>query len=92
MRRVVGILERTAAGTKNKLPKLGLDNAIGTALTYLASYMQSKGVGAYLRTNLGRHARFDNTKIQAQLGVTFRPVEQSIIETVADLRKWGHVR
>jgi nucleoside-diphosphate-sugar epimerase len=92
MRRVVEILERAAAGTKHKLPKLGLDNAIGTAMTRVASYMQPKGVGVYLRTNLGRPARFDNTKIQAQLGVTFRPIEPSIVETVADLRKWGHVR
>jgi dihydroflavonol-4-reductase len=92
MRRVIGILERASAGTKNKLPKLALDNAVGTAMTHLASYMQPKGVGVYLRTNLGRPARFDNTKIQGQLGMSFRPIEPSIVETVADLRKWGHIR
>ena len=92
MRRVVAILEGAVFGTRHKLPKLGLDNAVGRSLAKLASYGQSRGVGEYLRTNLGRPARFDNTKIRAELGVTFRPIEPSIVETVADLRKWGHVR
>ena len=60
-------------------------------LARLASWFQPQGVGQYLRTHLGRVPRFDHGKIERELGLAFRPVERSILDTVADLARWGHV-
>jgi dihydroflavonol-4-reductase len=78
-------------GYRGKLPSLKLTGAAGTALMRLASYAQPKGVGSYLRTHLGRHPRFDTGKIRRELGITFRPVADSIRDTLADLARWGHI-
>lgn len=90
MRALVELLGKNGyAG--HKLPKLGMDCAVGDYTAKLASYFQPKGVGQYLRTHVGRVPRFDNSKIQRDLGVSFRPLEQTILDTVADLVRWGHV-
>ena len=36
-----------------------------------ASLVQTKGVGSYLRTHVGRVPRYDTTKIQRDLGMRF---------------------
>jgi nucleoside-diphosphate-sugar epimerase len=89
MRTLVGLLAANGYGG-HKLPTIGLDNNWGTAIMRLASYTQQKGVGSYLRTHLGRVPRYDTTKIRTELGVTFRPVHQTILDTIADLARWGH--
>lgn len=77
------------AGVRGKLPALGLDNAVGTALVKLLSYTQPKGAGAYLRSHLGRVPNYDNGKIRRELGVEFRPARVSVLETLEDLRQRG---
>jgi len=74
-----------------KLPKLGLDCAAGDFAMKLGSYLQPKGVGDYLRTHIGRVPRFDNGKIQKDLGLRFRPLADTIVDTMNDLEKWGHL-
>lgn len=74
-----------------KLPKLGMDCALGDYAVKLSSYLQPQGIGSYLRTHVGRVPRYDNSKIQRSLGLRFRDVRQTILETVADLQRWGHV-
>jgi dihydroflavonol-4-reductase len=44
-----------------------------------------------LRTHVGRVPRFDNSRIQRELGVTFRPIEDTLQDTMADLERWGHI-
>jgi dihydroflavonol-4-reductase len=90
MRRLVSHL-RANGYDKYRLPTFGLDNGPGTVIARLAAYAQASGVRQYLHTHLGRGLRFDNTKIRTDLGMTFRPVEQTVLETAADLLKWGHV-
>ena len=90
MRSLVGLLAANGYGGA-KLPSLGLDNPWGTTIMRLASYTQQHGVGSYLRTHLGRVPRYDTTKIRTELGVTFRPVRETILDTIKDLAKWGHV-
>lgn len=90
MREVVNLL-RTSGADASRLPRVGLDNPVGDVVAKLLSFTQPKGVGSYLRTHLGRVPRFDNTKIQAELGLRFRSVQASILETVADLERWGHL-
>jgi len=73
-----------------RLPRLGLDTPLGTRLVKLASWTQPKGIGQYLRTNVGPPLRFDNTKICRDLGLSFRPIDPTIVETAADVVRWGH--
>jgi len=95
MREVVGKL--SARGYGERFPKLGktakrgLDHALGNVVVKLGSWFQPRGVGSYLRTHLGRRPRFDNSKIKSELGLTFRGLEQTLVDTVEDLIRWGHV-
>ena len=91
MRDVVGLLRRRGWGDGHKLPSLPLDNAIGNVVVRLASWLQPKGVGGYLRTHVGRVPRYDASKVQRELGMRFRPPEESVLDTVSDLQRWGHV-
>lgn len=91
MREVVELLARSGYD-KHKLPRRRLDSSMGDFMVRLGSRFQPKGVGQYLRTHIGRVPRFDNAKIRRDLGIEFRPVDQSILETVADLVRWGHVK
>jgi dihydroflavonol-4-reductase len=54
-------------------------------------YTQSRGTRQYFHTHLGRVPRFANTKIRRDLELSFRPVAETILETVKDLERWGHV-
>ncbi len=91
MRAVVEMLDRNGWGKGNKLPRLGMDCAAGDFAVRLSSYLQPKGVGSYLRTHVGRVPRYDNGKVRRELGVSFRPVETSILDTLEDLARQGHV-
>jgi dihydroflavonol-4-reductase len=84
-------LMREAGYGQTKLPALRLTGGFGTALMKLASYAQPQGIGSYLRTHLGRHPRFDNSKIKRELGISFRDPEQSVRDTLRDLTAWGHI-
>jgi dihydroflavonol-4-reductase len=80
-----------AKGYAGKLPRINLTGGFGTALMKLASYTQGKGAGSYLRTHLGCVPRFDNAKLRRDLGIAFRPADESITDTLADLARWGHI-
>ena len=90
MRETVAALR--AALPQARLPRLPLDNFLGTAIVKLASYSQPAGVGSYLRSHIGRRLRYDNGKIRRELGLTFRPARAAIADAVADLVKWGHIQ
>jgi dihydroflavonol-4-reductase len=88
MREVVTLLAEH--GFAGKLPRRGFDCAVGNRMVFLSSYFQPRGVGSYLRTHIGRVPRYDNGKIQRELGLAFRPVAETILDTVRDLERWGH--
>jgi dihydroflavonol-4-reductase len=90
MRELVALMRGLGFGGY-KLPRLSLDHGVGDVAIRLASYLQPKGVGQYLRTHIGRVPRFDHSKIERDLGMRFRPVEQSIADTLQDLVRWGHI-
>jgi dihydroflavonol-4-reductase len=90
MRGMVALLRRSGY-EGYRLPRLGLDGTLGTMMARLAAYGQSAGVRQYLRTHLGHVPRFDTSKIRRDLAMTFRPIDQTILETAADLVRWGHV-
>jgi dihydroflavonol-4-reductase len=81
---VVKILREAAYG-KYKLPKLKLTGMVGNVLVKILVSTKPKGVRTYIRTNVGRDVKYDNSKIRQELGMTFRPVKESILEAVEDL-------
>jgi dihydroflavonol-4-reductase len=74
-----------------KLPGMSLQSGFGTALLKLLSYAQPKGIGMFLRTHLGRKQLADTRKIENDLGMTWRDIDETILATVSDLIKWGHL-
>lgn len=90
MRQVVALLRANGYG-RDKLPSLSLDSGIATAILKVAAITQPKGIGSYLRSHLGRVPRYDTTKIRTELGVTFRPAAETILDAVKDLQRWGHL-
>ena len=91
MREVVELLQREGYGD-HALPKLGLDCSAGDFAVRLSSYVQPRGVGSYLRTHVGRVPRFDTSKIRNELGLTFRPIADSIRDAVVDLAHHNHLK
>jgi dihydroflavonol-4-reductase len=91
MRALVELLTKNGWAEGHKLPKLGMDCAVGDFAVRLSSYLQPKGVGSYLRTHVGRVPRYDTGKIRRELGLEFRSAEASVLDTLADLARWGHV-
>ena len=80
------------AGVRGKIPTVGMDGAFGTALLKLLSWFQPKGMGSYLRSHLGRVPAYDAGKIRRDLGLEFRPVRVSVLDTLEDLRRRGLIR
>lgn len=91
MAAVVDILRETGWAERYKLPKMNLAHGVGDAMVKLFSYLQPSGTGSYLRTNVGRVPRFDSSKSKEVLGLEYRPVEETIVDTVEDMDRWGHL-
>jgi len=85
------VAQMRAGGYGRRLPRLNLTGAFGTALMKLASRTQPAGTGSYLRTHLGRHPRFDNSRSQSELGLTYRSPQAALADTLSDLVRWGHL-
>jgi len=66
------------------IPKVDLSSKFGSAIVYLGSYLQPKGTGTYVRTNLGSFPLLDNSKIR-DLGMKFTPIETTILDTCTDM-------
>ena len=90
MRDVVELLAG-AGYEKYELPKRGMDCAVGDYAVKLGSYLQPRGVGSYLRTHVGRVPRYDNGKLRRELGIELHDIRKTILETMNDLKKWGHL-
>jgi dihydroflavonol-4-reductase len=90
MRGLVALLTKNGYGGY-KLPKRPLDSPAGNLLVRLLSFTQATGVGSYLRSHVGRVPKYDTSKIRTDLGMSFRPVEESVLETLKDLDRWGHL-
>ena len=91
VRQVVELLRANGWGERYKLPTIGLDNAVGAALTRFAAGFQAPGTRDYMRNHLGGEMRFDNSKVRKELGLDFRDVDETILDTMDDLERWGHL-
>ena len=91
MAQVVALLRAAPGAASYKLPRYDLACKAGDWAVKLMSYSQPQGVGSYLRTHVGKTPRFSHAKIVRELGLTFTPLERSILDTMQDLARWGHL-
>mmetsp|Transcript_15055 Transcript_15055/g.40378 ORF Transcript_15055/g.40378 Transcript_15055/m.40378 type:complete len:361 (+) Transcript_15055:39-1121(+) len=86
---VIGLGYSTANGYPTA--RVDLSGSVGTAFLWYMSYMMGE-VGSMLRTELGNPMLLDNSKIKRELGVEFRPWQDSIRETLEYLTANGHLK
>jgi dihydroflavonol-4-reductase len=91
MREIVELL-KTSRCKKHSLPRIDLTGKTGSAIIKGLSMTKPKNIGKYIRTHVGRTLCYDNSKIRRELGISFIPAKTSVIETVEDLMKWGHLK
>lgn len=91
LRDLVALL-RKQGFEKYALPRIKLDHPLVSRVIRLASYLDKPGKGSYLRTHLGAWPQYNNQRIQSTLGLKFRPIEDTLLETAANLVRWGHVQ
>jgi dihydroflavonol-4-reductase len=91
LREVIGVLRANGWGDRYRLPSISLDNAVGSFLVRLAAFLQKPGTRSYLRTHVGREFRIDTSKVRRDLEIEFRDPEQTILDAMTDLERWGHL-
>jgi dihydroflavonol-4-reductase len=91
MRQVLDLLRANGWGDRYRLPSLALDGGLGVPLSKLGARFQSSGARDYLISHLGGSMRFDSSKVRTELGLEFRDLDQTILETMDDLEMWGHL-
>ena len=91
MRELVALLRANGWAERYRLPSISLDNAVGSALIRLAANFQKPGTRSYLKTHVGGEFRIDNSKVREDLGIEFRDPDQTVLDAMADLERWGHL-
>ena len=91
MRQNYDLLKEAGFGNRHKLPSLPLDNAFGNVMVRLISRFQPKGTRDFISRSLGRAFELDTSKIRTELGLEFRDVDQTVIDTMTSLESWGHL-
>lgn len=90
-RRYVEIMNEEGLGDKYKLPKVGLDNPIGSILVRGLILTQPKGVRDFVTSNLGREFTLDTTKAETDLGMNWSSLDDAVREQARFLDEKGHL-
>lgn len=69
------------------LPIRSLEGWLGSKLARMITYTLPKGTGTYLRTHLNRSANISTNKIKGELAMSFRPTEETLLETCEFLKR-----
>ena len=91
MKELVTLLRERGYEDGFKLPRLDFSGSLGTWLAKAAAWTQPAGTRSFLQTHLGKVMAFDNLKVRRDLGLSLRPVDDTIVEAVEDLHRWGHL-
>ncbi len=91
LREVIALLRANGWAERYRLPSIGLDNSLGNSLVRLGANFQKPGTRSYLKTHVGREIRFDNSKVRNDLGIEFRDPDQTLLDAMTDLERWGHL-
>ena len=90
-RRYVEIMNEEGLGEKYKLPKLGLDNRIGSFLVRGLMLTQPKGVRDFILSGLGTEFVLDTSKAETELGMAWSSVDEAIRHQAHFLDENGHL-
>lgn len=90
-RHMMDVARENGFGEKYKLPTLGLDNPVGDLLVKIVASFQPKGTRHFLRSNLGKTYDLDTSKVESELGIKFRDLDQTLVDALSDLEHWGHL-
>ncbi len=91
MRQVVELLRANGWDQRYRLPTMSLDRGAGAVAARFAANFQRSGTRSYLKAHLGGSMRFDHSKAMRELGIEFRDVDQTVLDTMEDLERWGHL-
>jgi len=91
MREVVNQMRRAGYDGGYRLPRASLESPLGDWVVRLGALLRPPGEASYLQTHVGRELLYDTGRIRARMGIRFRPVEETIVETLHDLEHRGHV-
>lgn len=75
-----------------KLPKRRFDSKISNLIIKMLSFFGKPGTGSYIRTHLGHISIFNNNKIIKEFNLAFKETDATVIDTITDLLKWGHLK
>jgi len=92
MASVVKHLREAGYAERYQLPRFNLAHPLGDYLVKLGSYFEAAGTGSYLRTHVGAVPAFDNSRSTEVLGLRYRPLHDTLRDTVEDLKRWGHLK
>lgn len=88
MAEICALLSRRFPAYAKRIPTRSLPDM----LVRIFAHFQSKGLKDYLQTNVGRVPRLDHSKIVNELGLHFRDVDETFVETCQWLIDDGHIR
>lgn len=90
-RRYVEMMEEAGLGEKYRLPKIGLDNPVGTALAKVFAFTLPKGSREFVRTNLGGTYHLDTSKAETELGMEWSSLDDALRDQARFLEENGYL-
>jgi len=76
---------KNAGYTSYRLPRFSLESPVGTRIARIAFMTQPPGVRQYLRSAIGKRLRLDSSKIENDLHIEFRTLDDTLRDTIEDL-------
>jgi len=76
---------KDAGYTSYRLPRFSLESSVGTRIARIAFMTQPPGVRQYLRSVVGKRLRIDSSKIENDLHIEFRALDDTLRDTIEDL-------
>jgi len=89
MAELVERVRRTLPG--ERVPGFSLQGPLGRLVSRAFTVTLARGAADFVQANLGRRLLVSNEKIRRELGLEFLDFDLTLADTVADLRRWGHL-
>lgn len=90
-RRYIDVMNDAGLDEHYELPKLGLDNPVGSLVVKGLMLTQPKGVREAVSPNLGAKFDLNTSKIENELGMDWMDIDTSIHDQAMDLHEKGYL-
>jgi dihydroflavonol-4-reductase len=90
MTRTIDVLTKNGFAS-HRFPRMKLTSDFASAAVRQLARFQKPGSRSFIETNLARPLALDTSKIEDELGIEFRDMDTSIVETANDLVAWEYV-